>query len=545
MKKVISVFLVLLILFNMASCSKQDEPPTTTKTIVNEQLEPVYENVSRPIKEFWLLDGNVLVMTEAGELYCGPLDTPNPVFITDNVKEVKMSEDGFEGLILLNDGEIICVNNRYESKKHISIFHELMYYGTIQNIEEKAINVSAKKLFNHYLYINYDNELCNVNGDVLLQGDIKDGHVFQYSDGTGVAFSGVFLFADNTVKHYFTLHEDEKIREIANNVERLYCLYDGLYENSSFNSNRCCIIKENGDLLFWKLDEYSYEDTPLNPINRIAQNADPDYSVYCTPNENSYIYYVNNHNLMRYSYETNSTETIYRNVKEVFYGNNSLDLQKISINQPAVLTMDNKLIRTDDDKIIAEDIIDILDNGNFIIYGAYSCGRFDGDSSYYHRLDNVKQAECYGLQGNTQYQVFLKYGGALYASNDPYGTLYKTAFCEKTLTLCYKDTIVVPKQSIQIKNNEPMLPYDECCEIFGLIGSYDTINNSVILEDNQTILEFFINQNKIKVNNDELASIAASYTDSNGLIWIPIKYVAEAFDYNYDYNINEFKITIG
>lgn len=545
MKKTIALFIVVLMLFNITACNNQNETPTTTEPIVEEKIEPKYESVSRPIKDFWLIDRSILALTEAGELYCGPMDTPNPVFIIDNVKEVKMSEDCMQGLVLLNDGGIIRINNSYESDDHISIIHEIMYHGTIHNVENKIVDSSAKRLFNHYLYINHNNELCNISGDVLLQGDIKDGHIFSYSDGTGVAFSGVFLFADNTVKHYFTLHGNEKIREIANNVERLYCLYDGLYENSSFNSNRCCIIKENGDLLFWKLDEYSYEDTPLNPVNRIAQNANPDYGVYCTPYENSYIYYVNNHDLMKYSCETNSTEIVYINVKEIFYGNNSLDLQKISINQPAVLTMDNKLIRTDDNKVIVEDVIDVLDNGEFIIYGDYSCGRFDGDYSYNHRLDNVKDAKCYGIQSECQRQAFLKYGGALYASNDPYGTIYKTAFCEKTLTLYLKNTVITPKQTIQIKNNEPMLPYDECCEIFDLISSFDTINNSVILEDNQTTLEFFINQNKIKVNDNERVSIVASYTDSNGLIWIPIKYVAEAFNYNYNYDTKEFKIIIG
>lgn len=529
----------------MTSCSKQDEIPTTTEPVVKEIIEPEYESVSRPIKDFWLIDRSILALTESGELYCGPMDTPNPVFIIDNVKEVKMSEDGMQGLVLLNDGGIIRINNGYESDDHISIIHEIMYHGTILNVKNKIVNSSAKSLFNHYLYINHNNELCNIYGDVLLQGDIKDGHIFSYSDGTGVAFSGVFLFADNTVKHYFTLHGDEKIREIANNVKKLYCLYDGL--PSSYE--RCCIIKENGDLLCWDLDTYSYESDPLNSINRVAENTNPNYDVYCTGNDVIYgscVFYVNNNQeLMKYSYETNSTEKVYSNVKEVFYWYDSLDLDKVSPYKPAILTMDNKLIRTDDNKVIVEDVIDILDNGEFIIYGDYSCGRFDGDYSYNHRLDNVKDAKCYGIQSEYQRQAFLKYGGALYASNDPYGTIYKTAFCEKTFTLYFKNTVITPKQTIQIKNNEPMLPYDECCELFDLISSFDTINNSVILEDNQTTIEFFINQNKIKVNDNERGSLVASYTDSNGLIWIPIKYVAEAFNYNYNYDAKEFKIIIG
>ncbi len=544
MRKIIVLFLVALILLSITSCTNQEETQTTTEPVIKEAIALEYESVTRPIKDFWLIDKSILALTETGELYCGPIDTPNPVFIIDNVKEVKMSEDYLQGLVLLKDGRIIRINNGYESDDHISIIHEILYHGTIQNVENKIVEASAKSLFNHYLYINHNNELCNIFGDVLLQGEIKDGHIFQYSDNAGTAFSGVFLFADNTVKHYFTLHGDVKIREIANNVKRLYCLYDGLYENSNFSSNRCCIIKENGDLLFWKLDEYSYEDTPLNPINRIAQNANSNYDVYCTPYENSYIYYVNNHNLMKYSCETNSTEMVYSNVKEIFYGNYSLDLQKISIDHPAVLTMDNKLIRTDDDKIIAEDVIEILDNGKFIIYGDYFCGRFDGDSSYNHRLNNVKYAESYGLQAELQCQVFLKHGGALYASNDPYGTIYKTAFCEKTLTLYYMDGIITPKQSIQINNGEPMLPYDECCEIFGLINSFDTINNSVIIENNEVTAEFFVGQNKIKVNDSLISSNASIYKDSNGLIWIPLKYIAEAFDYNYKYDAEEFEIII-
>lgn len=539
MSKFISFCLVLILMVCFVACGKvEDTVSEDTTAVVEQKIE--YEKVSRPIKEFWLYGDYILVLTEDGELFCGEPNTANPVFVVGDVKDVEMSDDCGNGLILLNDGKVLPVNNHFESQSAISIPHELLYYGTIQNFEEKVIDASAESLFNYYLFYNKNDELCNVKGDVLLNEKVKDGFLFSYGDNAGLSFSGVFLFPDGTVKHC----RNDGVREIANDVAKLYCISDGTIGTY----NRCCIIKNNGDLLCWDLDTYSYEDTPLNPVNRVAENANPNFDVYSTGdyvNYGSCVLYVNNDNdLMIFSFSDNSSQKLYSNIKEVYYRYDALDVAEISPFAPVVLTQDNKLIATKNNKVIAENVIDVLDNGKFIIYDDYSCGRLDGNESYVHRLDNVLYADSYGLQVEFETQVFLKHGGALYASNGYESTVYKTAFCEKTLRLNYNGQSIIPKQSIQIKNNEPMLPYDECCSIFDLLSSFDTINNSVIIENNESKIEFFVDSNNIKINEKQIKSQSNTYKDSDGLIWIPIKYVAETFGYDYNFDDKSYEITI-
>ena len=120
-KRIFAFLMIMVFVLSLSACAPKSPMDDLISDLENMEIpekptviEPEYETVSRPIKDFWIVRGGVLALTESGELYYGLADTANPVFITSNVKEIILSEDGYAGLILLNDGKIIKANNSHD-----------------------------------------------------------------------------------------------------------------------------------------------------------------------------------------------------------------------------------------------------------------------------------------------------------------------------------------------------------------------------------------------------------------------------------------------
>lgn len=534
MKKTLSLLsIILCLIFLLCSCKTDTIEPEPT---VNETFEPVYENVSRPIKDFWFIRENLLTLTEAGELYCGEINTSNPIFITDNVKDIKLSDDGYEGLILLNNGDVILINDRYESESHLS-FYNIIMNNSSPNTINATYKVNAQKLFNHAFYIGEFGYLYDINQNIIIDKPIKDGFISEFSTNYETQLDAVFILDDGTAIHYFNLYGGEpKVRTITTDTVAVFL--DKSTLDFTSNGKYCSIIRSNGDLLCWVLDSYTYENDPLSEITKIASDANTEklFPVYYQGGD---VLYVNKQTqLIRFNSNSNSTEILYHDIKDVFF--EKLDLEHLGIFKTAVLTNDNDLIWVDQEIPIAQNVIGIAGNGQYLIYDDYKCARFDGEKSFYDRTQNVIKAESRILGG--EQQVFLKYGGALYASDSKEGNVYKTSFCEKNISLYFNENKYTPKQAIQTVSGMYMLPYDECCELLGLTGIADNINNSVIIENNNDTIEFLIDSNNILINGKTHNISATIYKDSHGNVWIPIQTIAEFSGYAFE--IDETKDTI-
>lgn len=551
LKKSIAMIFSICIVLVMNACTENEviNDDSLESSILDthkiEKVEPTYENPSRPVKDFWIRRDNLLVLTESGELLYGEPNTSNPYFITAGVKDVKL-DDGGEGLILLENNKVIKVNDRYKKSGHIS-FYTLSKENPNCDIEGSTYDVQAKELFNHYLYISIDGKLKDLCNNIITEKPIKTAYILNYSTNHGLRYSGVFLYDDGTVEHRFLRSESEglKIRNITTNAVQLN------FVASTFNNDTgyCSVIRDNGELLCWNVDEYDSNDSPLNAINKVANDAKStgNSSVYYD-GDNVVLYLNDKDVLVQYLINENEYKNLMGNVEEAFM-NYYLDfdyLGGINTKQGTLaLTFSGDLFEIGSDEPLIQNVKEVIGDGRYINFKDNKCARLNSVNSYVYRTDNVKKAKNkYAAGSGDVLQVFLKYGGSLYAADGMNATIYKTVFSEKEVSLSLNGNHIQLKRALQSKNEDYMLPYDELCEILGLTGIIDRSANGIDIESGNIKLTLCIDQNKYKVNNENKTLKSAPYEDSEGKIWIPIKIVAETFGYKYEYNATSSSINL-
>ena len=526
----LAFFMIIILSCSLIGCSKSshiDDTQSDVKEIqqVNKvEEEPEYEKVSRPIKDFWIVREGILALTESNELYYGRADTANPVFIISNVKEIIISEDGYTGLILLNDGRVVKVNNRGVFGGSIYLDEQISESPDCTNA---TYDVSAVKLFDENLFFNSQAQLCDVDGNIIFDQPVKNGYVMDYSTNYGPCFNGLFLLEDGTVVHRFAKYGDSKDRIISTNVVRL-----NLFTSSNIHIGS--IIRNNGELLTWTLDEYVFESDPLNAVAKVASNANPDFDSISYGDE---VYFVDDKNtLCCWKEENSNIEKHKSDVAKIYYNGVDLLQEPLTYADDRVFVIDKNydLYNLGKDTVLFEDVKELVGDGLLANFLDNTCCRFDGDKGKTYRLSNVKKAKVKISYGSGDaLQVFLKYGGALYASNGGQSTVYKTSFCEVKTSIMVDGSPISIKQGIQSKNNAYMLPYDEICAILKLTAMEDKTTNGLIIESSSTKLEFVINESSCKINGVKKDLDVAPYRDSNGMIWVPIEIVTTGFSYNF------------
>ena len=533
-KRIFAFLMIMVFVLSLSACAPKSPMDDLISDLENMEIpekptviEPEYETVSRPIKDFWIVRGGVLALTESGELYYGLADTANPVFITSNVKEIILSEDGYTGLILLNDGKIIKANNRGNFKGSIYI-NELM--TETPDCSAATYDVSAKKLFNENLYFDAKGILKDLEGNVIFDQPVKDGYVMDYSTNYGARFNGLFLLEDGTVVHRFAKYGDNKDRVITTDAARLNLFVSSNIGTVYYGS----VVRNNGDLLTWILDEYAFESDPLSPVSKVASNVNPKFD---TISYGSEVYFIDSENTLC-CWEEDKAEVVKLkgDVTQVYYNGVDLHTGGLTYADDRIFVIDENydLYNPGTGKVFFSNVKELIGGGLFANYLDNKCSRFDGDYGEAYRLNNVKQAKVDEVFGSGDVlQVYLKYGGALYAANGEDSTIYKTSFCEVSTSLSLNGTAISLKQAIQSKNGAYMLPYDELCGILKLTPMEDKTTNGLAIESASVKLEFIIDEIAYTLNGSKKNGTVAPYKDSDGLLWIPIEVVTTSFGYEY------------
>lgn len=507
---------------------KQKNEVTGSKTSI--EIEPEYEKVSRPIKEFWIIRDGILALTEAGELYYGCPDISTPVFITSNVKEVTTSEN--YGLILLNDGKIIKMDHR--GKFGNAIFLDESMTETPDCLDA-TYDVKATKIFNENLFFNEQGILMDLEGNIIFDQSFKNGYVMEYSVDAGL-LNGLFLLEDGTVLHRFAKYGDIKDRIITTDVARLDLYVSSLFGGGT--SYHGSVVRNNGELLVWDLDEYYYESDPLSPVLKVATNVNPEFETSFRKTRACYV--DSDNTLCCWEEENAGVQKLCNNIAKIYFEEDSF----------ASFAIDERgnLYSLQERKVLVSNVKEMIGNGRFINYLDNKCSHYaynysaNGAYEETYRLTNVKQAKQSGLENPLQ--VFLKYGGALYAVRGDDETIYKTAFCEVTTNLVIDGMTIALKHPIQSKQGSYMLPYDEICSALKLMASEDKTKNGLNMEFGSDKLEFVIDETKYKLNGMECEADVAPYKDSDGLIWIPIDIVAKGFGYHYSVDLSSSCVDI-
>lgn len=533
-KRIFAFLMIMVFILSLSSCAPKSPTDDLISDLENMEIpekptviEPEYETVSRPIKDFWIVRGGVLALTESGDLYYGLADTATPVFITSNVKEVILSDDGYAGLILLNDGKIIKANNRGDFKGSIYI-NELM--TETPDCATATYDVSANKLFDENLYLDAQGILKDLEGNVIFDKPVKDGYVMDYSTNYGARFNGLFLLDDGTVVHRFAKFGENKDRIITTDAARLNLFVSSNIGTVYYGS----VVRNNGDLLTWILDEYAFESDPLSPVSKVASNVNPKFD---TISYGSEVYFIDSENtLCCWEEEKAEVVKLKGDVIQVYYNGVDLHTGGLTYADDRIFVIDENydLYNPGTGKVFFSNVKELIGGGLFANHLDNKCSRFDGEYNESYRLSNVKQAKVNEVFGSGDVlQVFLKYGGALYAANGEDSTIYKTSFCEVTTSVRLNGANVSVKQSIQSKDGVYMLPYDELCSILNLTPMEDKTINGLIIESGATKLEFVIDKTGYKLNGEEKGNKVAPYKDSNGLLWVPIETVATSFGFEY------------
>lgn len=468
-----------------------------------------------PVKDIVYYDessDDIYVLLENGSLLYGDsIDTPNPIIVSQNVKEIVSYGNYF---LLIHKDNTVSRLNCYEY-----IGNKKVIKNTVEkfsNTFEEALDIEA--IGDYYLYIDKNN--------ILKKYDKHKKTSIQILENVKKLDINIVLTLNNELYYIdYKNYNEIQCNFIIGNVTDV--INNGTY---------CVFLRQNKGLYSFSLNEYSGEQY-LMPI-RISPKVDSINNVILN---NEFCYYMLGDEVYRYRCDTGKSLGLFADdVKKIQQLDNVYTIYnsgRVDIGNTLYLSKSEDI-----QQFIGSRDFYLTSNGD--LYKRIS----NSNTKFSKYFSNVKKIIIEEGKNFDETFFFVTNDGKLYSATGYVYNLdkpYLTSFCEKRTKVIINDKEVELETKIQIVNNRSMYPFRECLENMGALVMWDSTNRIAIGELNGITVEFPIDKNYYYINGEIHHMDTTSYI-SNGRTYIPIRFAAEALGFTVEWESTsvENKISI-